>query len=104
MGRRPVFRSVRDLAWSYVDPFVDRTGRVRGYAAFDLRDLRGVDWGLSRRNVWRVEEALLRNPHRPLRASDARHARWHARYLAWKAERPGEEPPRRFYPGADRMW
>ena len=104
MGRRPAFRTVRDLAWSYVDPFVDRTGRIDGYATFDLRELGGLDWALSRRNVWRIEDALLANPHRPLRASDARHAKWRTRYLAWKAEHPDEEPPRRFYPGAERMW
>ena len=104
MGRAPAYRTVRDLAWSYVDPFVDLTGRVNGYAAFDLRDLGGMDWALSRRNVWRIEDALLENPHRRLRASDARHRRWKERYRAWKEEHPDEEPPRSFYPDARRMW
>lgn len=104
MGRRPAYRTVRDLAWSYVDPFVDRTGRVKGYATFDLRTLGGLDWALSRRNVWRVERALLDNPHRPLRASDARHRYWKKRYLAWKREHPDEEPPKTWYRDAARMW
>lgn len=122
MGRAPAYRTVRDLAWSYVDPFVDKTGRVNGYAAFDLRELGGtaggrsrrgggrdegassLDWALSERNVWRIEDALLENPHKRLRASDERHRRWKARYLAWKAEHPHEEPPRAFYPHAERMW
>ena len=36
-GRRPVFATPRDLALSYVDPYVDYTGRVTGYAVVDLR-------------------------------------------------------------------
>ena len=30
-GRKPVFRSIRDLVWSYFDPYVDFTGRIKGY-------------------------------------------------------------------------
>ena len=30
-GRKPVYRSIRDLALSYFDPFVDLTGRLKGY-------------------------------------------------------------------------
>src|SRR4029079_13075881 len=30
-GRRPVFRRARDLALSYVDPYIDYHGRVTGY-------------------------------------------------------------------------
>src|SRR5207253_755946 len=59
-GRKPVFRSVRDLVFSYVDPYVDRTGRINGYGVLDLRTLR-ADWRLSPRNVWAVEQALIRS-------------------------------------------
>ena len=37
-GRRPVFATPRALALSYVDPYVDFTGRVTGYAVVDLRE------------------------------------------------------------------
>lgn len=104
MGRAPRYRTVRDLAWSYVDAFVDLTGRVDGYATFDLRELGGLDWALDERHVWRIERALLRNRHAPLHASDARHERWRERYLAWKADHPDDEPPRTFYPGHERFW
>jgi hypothetical protein len=97
MGREPAYRSVRDLAWSYVDPYVDETGRMNGYATFDLRRLGGMEWALSSRNVWRIERALIENPGTPLRASDARHADRLERYRAWKQERPHEEPPEGFY-------
>ena len=47
-GRKPVFRRLRDLALSYVDPYVDLTGGVRGYGVADLRTLMGrYDWRLS---------------------------------------------------------
>lgn len=103
-GRRPVFRSVRHLAWSYVDPYVDETGRVNGYATFDLRSLCATSsWALSSRNLWRIERVLLANEVTPLRASDSRHERRLARYRAWKRAHAGEEPPASFYAGADRF-
>jgi len=54
-GRKPLFRSARALAMSYFDPYIDFTGRLTGYAVFDLRRLGTYDWRLSRRNVWAVE-------------------------------------------------
>jgi hypothetical protein len=104
MGRKPVYRSLRDLAWSYVDPFVDRTGRVTGWGTYDLREHRGgPDWRYDPGNVWRIERTLIEMPHKKMRASAARHARWKRRYLAWKKTHPDEEPPRSFYPHGDRM-
>ena len=47
-GRKPVFRSPRQLAASYMDAYVDLSGRVTGYAVADLRDLGGYDWRLER--------------------------------------------------------
>lgn len=97
-GRKAAFRSVRDLVWSFFDPFVDLTGEITGYAVVDLREVRG-DWRLARGNVWRVERALLEAPHTPLRGSRARVARWRRFYRAhW--ERHGEKP--RAYPGRER--
>ena len=39
-GRAPVFATPRALALSYVDPYVDFTGRVTGYAVVDLAHAR----------------------------------------------------------------
>jgi len=50
-GRKPVFRSVRALAMSYFDPYIDFTGCLTGYAVFDLRRLGGYDWRFARRNA-----------------------------------------------------
>ena len=69
-GRKPVFATPRALALSYVDPYVDYTGGVTGYAVVDLRTLGDYDWRLSTRNVWKVERMLLDYPHRSIRSSE----------------------------------
>lgn len=72
-GRKPVFRSIRDLVWSYFDPYVDHTGRITGYQLVDLRALGDYDWRFSEKNMWKVEKVLLDIPHRKVRSSDARY-------------------------------
>ena len=93
-GRKPVFRTARDLALSYVDPYVDFTGRITAYALIDLRLLMGrYDWRLSDRNVWKVERRLLEAPHRPIASSDARIERlrrWYREYRAAHGRKPTE--------------
>ena len=99
-GRRAVFATPRGLAMSYVDPYVDFTGRVMGYAVVDLRRLGEYDWRLSKRNVWKVERMLLDYPHSAIRTSDRRHQWLKARYQAyWDAHR-GRKPL--YYRGRDR--
>jgi hypothetical protein len=83
-GRTPVFRSPRDLALSYVDTYVDLTGRVKGYGVADLRTLMGgYDWRFSTRNLWAVEQALIVLPHKRIRSSDVRIDRLRAKYRAY---------------------
>ena len=92
-GRKPVFRTPRALALSYVDPYVDLTGRLTGYAVVDLRTLGTYDWRLSERNVWRAERLLLGWPHRPIRSADARIDRlrkWYREYLKRHRRKPVE--------------
>ena len=87
-GRKPVFRTIRDLAWSYVDPYVDDTGRVVGFGVFDLDELTRADWRLGEGNVWSVERALFAARHERLKASDQRHERLLRRYRAYRARYP----------------
>ncbi len=98
-GRRPVFKSPRALALSYVDSYVDFTGRVTGYAVVDLRVLGDYDWRLSPRNIWKVERLLLEWPHRPIRSSDRRIERLRRRYFKFRREHPGQKPAN--YPGRE---
>ena len=87
-----MFRTPRDLALSYVDGYVDYTGRVTGYAVVDLRRLGDYDWRLSEKNVWKVERLLLDVPHREIRSSDARIDRLRARYRKFRQQFPGRKP------------
>lgn len=91
-GRKPVFASPRQLAASYMDPYVDMSGRVTGFAVADLREIEGYDWRLSPRNVWKVERWLVEYPHRRLVMSEARYRRLHARYRRYKARYPDRKP------------
>jgi hypothetical protein len=92
-GRKPVFRRLRDLALSYVDPYVDLTGGVRGYGVADLRTLMGrYDWRLTPKNVWAVEQALIVLPHRAIRTDRVRIARLRARYRAYLIANDGRKP------------
>ena len=100
-GRRPVFATPRALALSYVDPYVDFTGRVTGYTAVDLRDLLpDYDWRLSEQNVWKAERVLLDAPHRAIRSSDARIDALRRRYVRYRTEHPGLKPV--YYRGMER--
>jgi hypothetical protein len=101
-GRRPVFRRPRDLALSYVDPYVDYTGSIRAYGVADLRTLVGdYDWRLSGRNVWKVERALIELPHRAIRTSAGRIERLRRRYIAYRAQH-GDRKPVAYYRGRER--
>jgi len=91
-GRRAVFATPRALALSYVEPYVDFTGRVKAYAVVDLRVLGTYDWRLSDRNVWKVERVLLDYPHRTIRSSDGRIDRLRRRYFKFRRENPGRKP------------
>lgn len=80
-GRPPSYRSLRDLAWSYFDPYIDKTGRITGYQMAHLDDSL-ADWRRSPRNVWKTEQYLIDLRHKPLPSSDLRYRRLFARYQA----------------------
>ena len=91
-GRHPVFRNLRQLVWSYFDPYVDLTGRITGYGVGNLYELGAYDWRFARRNVWRVERYLQEIPHRAFNSSDRRYAQLVARYKAWRQHHPTGSP------------
>jgi len=100
-GRKPVFRRLRDLALSYVDPYVDFTGGVTAYAVVDLPGLMGnYDWRFSERNLWKVEQALIDYPHHRIVTSKARVDRWRRKYRAFREQFPDRKPL--FYPRRER--
>jgi hypothetical protein len=85
-GRKPMFRSVRDLVLTYVEPYVDLSGRLKGYGVGNLNDLGRYDWRFSAKNVWKVERYLLGIPHTPYRMSEQRYLRALRRYKAYRAQ------------------
>jgi hypothetical protein len=91
-GRKPVFRTRRDLALSYCDPYIDLTGQVKAYGSVDLRVLGAYDWRLSAGNVYKVERLLFDIPHRPIRSSPQRVRRLRARYRDYLAAHDGQKP------------
>lgn len=98
-GRKPVFRSVRQLAMSYVDPYVDNSARLTAYGVADLRTLVRRDWRLSEKNIWALERTLIELPHRPLKTSDRRHAAILRQFRAFREKYP--ERPVTFYVGKE---
>lgn len=100
-GRKPVFRTARDLVMSYYDAYIDKTGRITGYAVASLYDLGSYDWRLSERNVWRVERYLQEIPHRRIESSDSRYEKWHRRYLEFRKKYP--DRPVDYFPNRD-LW
>jgi hypothetical protein len=100
-GRRPLFRTPRDVARSYIEGYVDYTGRVRGYGVANLDDaLPSYDWRFSMRNVWAVERLLIDWPHRKIKTSTARYRALKKRYIAYR-QRHGSKPWR-YYRGREK--
>ena len=83
-GRKPLFRTPRDLALSYVEGYIDYTGRIKGYAVVDLRELDPYDWRLGAGNLWKVERLLRDWPHLPIRSSDRRIDALRRKYRAFR--------------------
>ncbi len=71
-GRAPKFRTIRDLVWSYYDPFVDKTGKLTAYALLDLRKS-DTDWRFSPRNLWKLEQFVVTAKHQKLKSSPKRY-------------------------------
>ncbi|MDH4063528.1 MAG: hypothetical protein OEW19_03950 [Acidobacteriota bacterium] len=92
-GRKPVFRSIRALAQSYVDPYVDYTGRVRGYGVANLAEAMGsYDWRWATGNVWKVERMLIDWPHVRLRNSTRRYRMLKKQYREYRAAHHDRKP------------
>jgi hypothetical protein len=100
-GRKPVFRTVRDLVMSYFDPYVDGSGRITGYATESLYELGNYDWRFSPRNVWKVERHLQEIAHREIRSSEARYRKWFRRFMEHKQRHP--DRPLDYFP-TRRVW
>ena len=92
-GRKPRFRSLRALARSYYDGYVDYTGRLRGFGVADLREtLPDYDWRLTDTNVWKVEQMLIDLPHKKITSSDRRYRWLLRRYKEYRKTHDDRKP------------
>lgn len=91
-GRKPLFRSLRDLTWSYFEPYVDFSGRIKGYGLANLYDLGNYDWRFSARNMSKIEDYLRELPHKKIHSSDRRYEKLLARYKQYKKRYPDRSP------------
>lgn len=78
-GRKPIFKSLKELALSYFNPFIDQTGWLTGFAVANLDDIRSP-WRDSKRQVWKVVDHLIYLKHTPLKVSSRRHKKWFEHY------------------------
>ena len=100
-GRKPVFRSTRALARSYIDSYVDDTGRVKGFGVVNLADAMGhYDWRLTTKNAWKVEQMLIDLPHKKLKSSIRRYRMLLRKYRAYRKAHNNRKPL--YYRGRDK--
>lgn len=99
-GRKPVFRNLRQLVWSYFDPYVDFSGRIKGYGLTNLYELGNYDWRFGAKNMHKIEDHLRAIPHLKLKSSNQRYRKLLQRYKAFKKDHPDEQPP--YYKRQDR--
>ncbi len=99
-GRKPLFRTPRDLALSYVEGYIDYTGRIKGYAVVDLRELGSYNWRLGAGNLWKVERLLREWPHIPIESSDNRIDALRTKYREFR--KVHDYKPWKHYRGQDR--
>jgi hypothetical protein len=91
-GRKPLFRSLRDLTWSYFDPYVDFSGRIKGYGLASLYDLGNYDWRFSARNMSKIEDYLRELPHKKIHSSNRRYEKLLKHYKKYKQRYPDRSP------------
>ncbi|MEP6707488.1 MAG: hypothetical protein ABJC05_08215 [Pyrinomonadaceae bacterium] len=91
-GRKPVFRNLRQLVWSYFDPYIDFSGRLKGYGPANLYDLGKYDWRFASKNMHKIEDHLRAIPHRKLRSSDQRYEYFFERFKRFKKKYPDKSP------------
>lgn len=100
-GRKATFRTARALARSYIEPYVDYAGRVKGFGVANLVEaLPTYDWRLSNRNVWKVEQMLIDWPHRKLKSSIRRYRSLLRKYRTYRKANNDKKPI--YYRGRDK--
>lgn len=80
-GRPPIFKTIKALVLSYMTEYVDKTGRITGFAQTNL-DFTNSNWRYSKKNVWKAEKFLINLKHRKLKMPENKFLKAKAYYLA----------------------
>lgn len=86
-GRKPIYNSLRNLALSYYEPYIDKTGCINGYQIVNLDDSKS-DWRFSKKNVWKAEQFLIDVKHVPIKFNKKRYKKIHKKYLSGIKAKP----------------
>lgn len=79
-GRAPRYADLEDLAWSYFDPYIDKTGCLKAYQLIHLDETK-TNWRTGKGNMWATERYFLEKPHRAMRYAKSRHKLLRQRFL-----------------------
>jgi hypothetical protein len=79
-GRKAIFKNPRELALSYYEAYIDKTGCITGFQIVNLDESK-ADWRMSARNVWKTENFLIELKHQTIAYNKTRHLRIRRRYL-----------------------
>jgi hypothetical protein len=90
-GREPRYSNLKNLVWSYFDPYVDRKAKILAWQVAHLDEIK-CDWRQSSKNLWKLENHLLEIKHYKLNASQSRYQKNLNRYL-----KRGDLPPQKYW-------
>ncbi|MFN7825059.1 MAG: hypothetical protein ACK5P6_06850 [Pseudobdellovibrionaceae bacterium] len=79
-GRKPVFKSLKALALSYHEPYIDLTGRITGFGVASLEETK-CNWRTSSRSVWKAENFLLELKHIKIPISERKYQALYNAYI-----------------------
>lgn len=91
-GRKPAYRTIRSLVQSYAAPYIDAVAHITRYGVFDLRTLQDGRWRDSKRQVWYVEQELIRMRHHKFHSPPGFVRYWRQRYRDFKKDHPNRQP------------
>ena len=80
-GRAPRYKSLKNLVWSYFDPYIDKTGKITAWQVAHLDEIE-CNWRTSPNHVWDLETHLLEIKHHKLKSSVKRYKKNLQRYNA----------------------
>lgn len=88
-GRRPVFKTIKQLVWDYYDHYIDRTAKITRYQIAHLDEI-SADWRQSHKNVWQAEQYLIDLRHNKFPSSRQRYRKIYNRVVKHKEILPPE--------------